>query len=71
MWGGGGGLEKDVTLKVTFNYILFIAVKLLGVINHIQNKSLHNMYVYCVYVLCIYKYTHMHVYISDFFLYIF
>ncbi len=23
------------------------------------------MYVYCVYLLCIYKYTHMHVYISE------
>ncbi len=40
------------------------AVKWLIVINRIQNKSfcLHNMCVYCVY-LCIYKYTHMYVYI--------
>ncbi len=47
-------------------YINFSAVKRLIAINRIQNKSfcLH-LYVYCVYLLCIYKYTHMHVYISE------
>ncbi len=36
-------------------------------INRIQNKSfcLHNICVSCVYLLCIYKYTHKHVYISE------
>ncbi len=34
-------------------------------VNCIQNKSfcLHSICVFCVYVLCIYKYKHMHVYI--------
>ncbi len=34
-------------------------------INQIQNKSfnLHNICVYSVYLLCIYKYTYIHVYI--------
>ncbi len=42
---------------------LFSAVKRLIVINRIQNKSLHNICVYCVYLLCLYKYTYIHVYI--------
>ncbi len=42
---------------------LFSAVKWLIAINHIQNKSLQNICVYCVYLLCLYKYTHIHVYI--------
>ncbi len=29
------------------------------------------MYVYCVYLLCIYKYTHMHVYISEYMLFLY
>ncbi len=42
-------------------YITSSAVKRLIVINLIQNKSFssHNMCVYCVYLLCIYKYTLM------------
>ncbi len=46
-------------------YQLSSAVKRLIVINRIQNKSfcLHNMSVYCAYLLCIYKYKHMHAYI--------
>ncbi len=61
------GSWKDLTLKVTFNYILIIAVKWLIAIHCFQHKHfcLHNMYVYCVYLLCINKYTHMHVYISE------
>ncbi len=46
------------------------AVNRLIAINRIQTKSflfifilLHNMCVYCVYLLCINKYTHMHAYI--------
>ncbi len=41
------------------------AAKQLIAINRIQNKSvcLQNICVYCVYLLCIYKYKHMHVYI--------
>ncbi len=33
-------------------------------INHIQNKSfcLHNICVCCVYLLCLYKNTHMHIF---------
>ncbi len=43
------------------------AVKRLIAINRIQNKSfcLHNICAYCVYLLCIYKYKHMHVYILE------
>ncbi len=39
---------------------MFSAVKRLIMINHIQNQSLClcNICVYCVYLLCIYKYTH-------------
>ncbi len=46
--------------------IIISAVKRLIKINRIQNIQsfcLHNMCVYYVYLLCIYKYTHMHVYI--------
>ncbi len=45
--------------------IVFSAVKRLIMINRIQNKSfcLHYMCVYYVYLLCVYKYTHTHVYI--------
>ncbi len=46
--------------------IMYIsAVKRLIVINHIQNKlfCLHNISVYSVYLLCIFKYKYMHVYI--------
>ncbi len=33
-------------------------------INHIQNKVfVYIICVYCVYLLCLYKYTHIHVYI--------
>ncbi len=40
--------------------IIFSAVKLLIVINCIQNKSfcLHKICVYCVFVFSLYKYTH-------------
>ncbi len=48
-------------------FIIISAVKRLIAINRIQNKRfcLHNIYVYFVFLLCIYKYTHMHVYISE------
>ncbi len=51
-------------------YIYISAVKRLIAITRIQNKSfcLHDMCLYCVYVLCIYKYTHMHEYISEYML---
>ncbi len=47
--------------------LLFSAVNLLTAINRIQIKSFcsQNIYVYCVYLLCIYKYKHMHVYIYE------
>ncbi len=43
------------------------AAKRLLMINHIQNKSLITCYacVYCIYLLCIYKYTDKHVYIKN------
>ncbi len=48
-----------------YGFIKSSAVKQLIAINHIQNKRfcLHNICVYYVYLLCIYKYTHMHLYI--------
>ncbi len=58
-----------------FQYIYWICVYLYMhnsavAINRMQNKSfyLHNICVctvYIYYLLCIYKYTHMHVYISE------
>ncbi len=39
---------------------------------YILSKKLFYMYVCCIYLLCIYKYTHMHVYISEkYFMFIF
>ncbi len=58
--------KKCIHLYINyFNYIYNSAIKRLIMINRIQNKGfcLHNMCVYCVYLLCIYKYIHMHVYI--------
>ncbi len=66
--------QNKIKLKNTHNLKLenknwiwkvFSAVKWLIAINRIQNKCfcLHNMCVYCVYLLCIYKYTHIYVYI--------
>ncbi len=56
-------LERIILLNIcTILHILYIltsAVKWLIVINCIQNKSLPNMCVYCVYSLCKYKYTHI------------
>ncbi len=46
------------------NNIKHSAVKRLITINRIQNKSfVYKICVYCVYLLCIYKYKHKHVYI--------
>ncbi len=44
-------------------YVYISAVKRLIAINHIHNKRFcfHNICVYCVYLLCVYKYKHMHV----------
>ncbi len=41
-------------------------VKRLFTVNRIHYKTfcLHNICVYCVYLVCIYKYTHMNVYIK-------
>ncbi len=65
-WSTFFNLTK-ITLKdfspVTTNYILISAVKQLIVINHIQNKSWLHVCVYCVYLLCIYKYTHACIYL--------
>ncbi len=48
-------------IRSFISLLIFSAVKRLIVINLIQNKSfcLHNICVYCVYLLCIYKYTHI------------
>ncbi len=56
------------TLVLELVTVLFIDLNIMLVIffiNLIQNKCfcLHYICVYCVYLLCIYKYTHMHAYI--------
>ncbi len=46
------------------NLFIYIYIYISAVNNHIQNKSfVYIIYVYGVYLLCIYKYTYMHVYI--------
>ncbi len=56
-------LQKKNTVKTV---ILLNVSAVKGLIAS-QNFSfcLHNMCVYCVYLLCVYKYKHMHVYISE------
>ncbi len=63
--------HSEFILHFTFSIINFNAVKRLIAINHIQNKSfcLHNICVCCVYLLCIYKYTHACIYLKKMFIY--
>ncbi len=54
--------KKLPKLTVILNYNnIFSAVKRLITINGIQNKKQLFTYYTCVYLLCIYKYKHMHV----------
>ncbi len=54
-------INRLTALIYMYVYVYISAGQQLIAINHIQNKSfcVHNMCVYCVYLLCIYKYTHM------------
>ncbi len=69
------GISEDVLISKTDIYIFISAVKQLITINHIQNKRfcLHNMCVYCVYLLnthkCMYTFQKNLVYILNIFIY--